>query len=56
MIVQISAKTLNQLRDLRHLTLPEHKVNGIGEEALTILAVIELAKRTHSNTVFDKMK
>jgi len=51
-------KLVNQLRDLRHLTLPELlSVNGIGEKkALTILAVIELAKRMHSNTVLDKIE
>lgn len=49
---------VNQLRDLRHLTLSELlSVNGIGEKkALTILAVIELAKRMHSNTVLDKIE
>ena len=51
-------KLVNQLRDLRHLTVPELlSVNGIGEKkALTILAVIELAKRMHSNTVLDKIE
>ena len=51
-------KLVNQLRDLRHLTLPELlSVNGIGEKkALTILAVIELAKRMHRNTVLDKIE
>ena len=51
-------KLVNQLRALRHLTLPELlSVNGIGEKkALTILAVIELAKRMHSNTVLDKIE
>lgn len=49
---------VNQLRDLRHLTLSELlSVNGIGEKkALTILAVIELAKRMHSNAVLDKIE
>lgn len=49
---------VNQLRDLRHLTLSELlSVNGIGEKkALTILAVIELAKRMHSSTVLDKIE
>src|SRR5699024_10882567 len=51
-------KLVNQLRHLRHLTLPELlSVNGIGEKrALTIMAVIELAKRMHSNTVLDKIE
>lgn len=47
---------VNHLRELRHITLSELlTVKGIGEKkATTILAVIELAKRMHVNTVLDK--
>nr|WP_263313060.1 DNA repair protein RadC [Mammaliicoccus sp. Marseille-Q6498] len=49
---------VSNLRELRHLTFSELiTVNGIGEKkAITILAVIELAKRMHSNTVLDKVE
>ncbi|WP_323704637.1 RadC family protein [Mammaliicoccus sp. Dog046] len=45
-------------RELRYLTMSELlTVKGIGEsKAITILAVIELAKRMHSNTVLDRIE
>ncbi|GGI40247.1 RadC family protein [Mammaliicoccus stepanovicii] len=47
---------VHNMRELRFLTLAElQSVNGIGEKkALTILAVIEFAKRMHMNTILDK--
>ncbi|MFE8112863.1 RadC family protein [Mammaliicoccus sciuri] len=59
--LECANKVLNLVentRELRHLTLSELlSVNGIGEsKAITILAVIELAKRMHSNSVLDKVE